>query len=75
MKPMFTIVILSIALGGCAKSLVEREAEDDTACRTIIAQRGDSRPDAYKECRTHMMEYRNQKAIAAGGSTTTVITR
>jgi len=72
MKPMFTIVILSIALGGCAKSLVEREAEDDTACKGIIAQRGDTRPDAYKECRANMMAYRSQRAIASSGSTTIV---
>lgn len=71
---MRTTLALLVALGltGCAKSAAEREVADDSSCRRIIAERNDSRPTAYQECRANLMEYERQRSLRASGSTTII---
>lgn len=62
---ILTVSLLTLA--GCASSSVATaERDDDASCRKIIADRGDARPNAYQDCRQNLMEYRRNKAIAAG---------
>jgi hypothetical protein len=62
-----TGLILALALGGCQNALERAEIADDQSCRKIIADRNDSRPDAYTQCRANFQGYRQQQAIAASG--------
>lgn len=72
MRPLVCIVIV-LVLSGCAKTAAEREVADDAACRSIVAQRNDTRPTAYQECRANLMEYERQRSVRA--SSPTIITR
>jgi hypothetical protein len=70
MKHWTALVLLAAtALGGCGPNhpYANLENTDDATCRSVLAQRHDDRPDAYKECRDHIMQYRRNQAIAASG--------
>lgn len=72
MRPLGYILITSLALAGCAKSAAEREVADDNTCRRIVAERNDTRPTAYQECRGNLMEYERQRSLRASGNTTII---
>lgn len=59
--------LIALALAGCQRDVEAAEKADDASCRQIIAERNDARPNAYQECRAHLMDYRRNKAIAASG--------
>jgi hypothetical protein len=74
----YTLVLTTLLLAACAKSPAELEVADDADCRKIIAERHDTSPTAYNDCRAHLADYRRNRAIAASGSSyssTTVVTR
>lgn len=71
MRPLsYTLALLLLV--GCAKSPAERETADDMACRRIVAERNDKRPNAYQECRGNLMEYERQRSLRASGGTTII---
>lgn len=57
----------AVLLAGCQQDVERREAADDAYCRKVVVERSDTRPEAYRECRTNMMQYHTQKAIATSG--------
>ena len=62
-------LLLLLLLGACASNRFERlEAQDDTSCRKIVAERNDTSPQAYTQCRANIQLYRQQAATAASGS-------
>lgn len=61
------IIGFLLVLTGCQNEVEQREAQDDAYCRKVIVQRGDARLSAYQECRNNMMQYHEQKALAASG--------
>jgi hypothetical protein len=67
MRTVVTLTFTALLLAGCQKDVEARETADDSFCRKTVAERNDSRPDAYKECRANLMQYHQQKAIAASG--------
>jgi hypothetical protein len=78
MERVLILVSLSVCLSGCQTLEEHLETADGESCQRIIAQRNDTRPEAYKECRANLMQYRNQRAVASSGTTmnnTTVVTR
>jgi hypothetical protein len=66
------LVALCVALASCAKSPAELEVADDANCRKIIAERNDTRPNAYEDCRAHLADYRRTRAIEVSGDTVVV---
>ena len=66
------LALTALALMGCQGDVERREIADDQSCRKIIADRNDTRPEAYKECRSNLMQYHGQAALAASGSTVVV---
>jgi hypothetical protein len=77
MQRILILMLVSLPLVGCQSRAEKLEIADDESCRRLITERNDGRPEAYKECRANLMQYRNQGAVAASGSTvnTTVINR
>ncbi len=75
MKRLSSLLLMSLSLCGC-QSATERmarmESDDDQACRKIIADRRDARPDAYTQCRANFQQYRQQMAVAESGTTVVV---
>jgi hypothetical protein len=67
MRNALPILLTTLVLAGCQQDLEARERDDDASCRKIITERNDTRPNAYQECRAHLMDYRRNKAIAASG--------
>lgn len=57
------IIVACLVLAGCQQDVERREAQDDAYCRKVVSERGGT----YQDCRNNMMQYHEQKAIAAGG--------
>ena len=64
------LIMAALSLAGCYSQAAVNERKDDENCRAIVAERNDSRPDAYDKCRANLMAYRQQGAIADSGRTT-----
>jgi hypothetical protein len=77
MERVLILIAACVCLAGCQSRAEKLEMADNESCRRIITQRNDARPEAYKECRANLMQYHNQGAVAASGSTvnTTVVNR
>jgi hypothetical protein len=69
------IIIAGATLAGCYSQAAVNERKDDENCRKIVAERNDTRPQAYDQCRANLMAYRQQGAISDSGRTSIIVNR